>query len=160
MHLSLSPLARDDAGELRRIRREPEVERWWDALEPDFPWDEPESARLTVRLDDSIVGMVQFSEELEPKYRHASIDIFLDPAVHGRGVGTEVVRRVLRMLVDERGHHRVTIDPAARNDAAVAAYRKAGFREVGLLRLAERDADGQGWHDTLLLEYVVGVDGD
>jgi aminoglycoside 6'-N-acetyltransferase len=80
--------------------------------------------------------------------------------VHGRGVGTEVVRRVLRSLIDERGHHRVTIDPAADNHAAIAAYRKAGFREVGLLRLAERDADGRGWHDSLLMEYVVGVDGD
>ena len=158
MTLSLRPLARGDEDELGRIRKTPEVERWWDPLEPDFPWDESESTRLTVLLDGRIIGLVQFAEELEPKYRHASIDIFLDPAVHGRGIGTEVVRRVLGLLVDERGHHRVTIDPARENRAAVEAYRKAGFREVGVLRLAERASDGQGWHDTLLMEYVAGVD--
>jgi RimJ/RimL family protein N-acetyltransferase len=158
MRLTLRPLARGDEDELRRIREQPEVERWWDPVEPDFPWDESESTRLTVLLDGRIAGLVQFAEELEPKYRHASIDIFLDPAVHGRGLGTEVVRRVLRLLVDDRGHHRVTIDPARENRAAVEAYRKAGFREVGVLRLAERDSDGRGWHDTLLMEYVAGVD--
>jgi diguanylate cyclase (GGDEF)-like protein/PAS domain S-box-containing protein len=30
-------------------------------------------------------------EETEPRYRHAGIDVFLDPATHGRGLGTEVV---------------------------------------------------------------------
>jgi aminoglycoside 6'-N-acetyltransferase len=83
------------------------------------------------------------------------IDLFLDPAVHGRGIGTEVVRRVVRMLVDERGHHRVTIDPAASNVAAIRAYEKAGFRRVGVMRSYERDADGSGWHDGLLMELVV-----
>jgi len=28
---------------------------------------------------------------------------FLDPAIHGRGIGTEAVRRVVRQLIEERG---------------------------------------------------------
>jgi aminoglycoside 6'-N-acetyltransferase len=99
--------------------------------------------------------MIQFSEETEPKYRHASIDLFLDPALHGRGIGTEAVRRVVRHLVDERGHHRITIDPAADNAAAIRAYEKAGFRPVGVMRAYERDVGGEGWHDGLLMELVV-----
>jgi len=98
--------------------------------------------------------MIQFSEELDPRYRHAAIDVFLDPALHGRGLGTEAVRRVVRRLIDERGHHRVTIDPAAANAAAIRAYEKAGFRRVGVLRRAERDVDGPGWHDLLLMELL------
>ena len=107
--------------------------RWWDAPDQGFPWDEPESFRLTIEVDGRIAGMIQFAEEPEPKYRHASIDMFLDPKLHGRGIGTEAVRRVVRMLIDERGHHRITIDPAADNGAAIRAYEKAGFEKRGLV---------------------------
>ena len=100
--------------------------------------------------------MIQFYEELEPKYRHAGIDLFLDPALHGRGLGTEAVRRVVRHLIDERGHHRVTIDPAAANAAAIRTYEKVGFKPVGIMRRYERDPGGDGWHDGLLMELLAG----
>ena len=129
--------------------------RWWDVPEETFPWDEPESTRLTIEVDGVVAGLVQYWEEPEAKYRHAGIDLFLDPAIHGRGVGTEVVRRVVRLLIDERGHHRITIDPATMNIAAIKAYTKAGFTAVGVMRKAERDAGGGGWHDCLLMELVV-----
>ena len=158
MEIELRPLAEGDEDELLRIHRTPEVRRWWDDPDERFPWDEPESTRLTVLVDGAIAGLVQFGEENEPKYRSAWIDVFVDPALHGRGVGTEVVRRVLDLLIEERGHHRVTIDPAMDNVAAVRAYAKAGFRTVGVMRRAERDADGDDWHDAIYMEHVVGVD--
>ena len=154
--LLLRPLAERDVDELLRIHATPEVRRWWDPPDEGFPLtDEPDATRLTIEVDGRIAGMIQFSEELEPKYRHAGIDIFVDPAFHGRGLGTEAVRRVARHLIDERGHHRITIDPAADNAAAIRAYEKAGFRTVGVMRRYERDADGDGWHDGLLMELVV-----
>ena len=73
----LRPLADGDAGELRRIHATPEVARWWDAPGERFPWDEPESTRLTILVDGAIAGLIQFHEEPEPKYRHARIDLFL-----------------------------------------------------------------------------------
>jgi aminoglycoside 6'-N-acetyltransferase len=153
--LVLRPLAERDVHELRRIHATPEVRRWWDAPEDDFPLhDDPESTRLTIEVDGAVAGMVQFWEDTQARYRHAAIDIFLDPAFHGRGIGTEAVRRVARMLIDERGHHRITIDPAADNAAAIRAYEKAGFRPVGVMRGYERDVDGEGWHDGLLMELV------
>jgi aminoglycoside 6'-N-acetyltransferase len=150
----LRPLAEGDEAELLRIHMTPEVVRWWDVPEQGFPWDEPESARLTIVLDGAIVGLIQYSEENEPKYRHAGIDLFLDPALHGRGYGSEAVRRVVRLLIDDRGHHRITIDPACTNLAAIRAYEKAGFRPVGVMRQSERDAGGGGWHDCLLMELL------
>ena len=65
------------------------------------------------------------------------------------------MRQVVELLLRERGHHRITIDPAASNEAAIRCYSKAGFTPVGVMRLAERDADGRGWHDSLMMELVV-----
>jgi RimJ/RimL family protein N-acetyltransferase len=150
----LRAVADGDEPELRRIHKTPEVSRRWDLPEEEFPWDEPEATRFTIVLDGAVAGLIQFSEELDPKYRHASIDLFLDPALHGRGVGTEAVRRVVSHLTEDRGHHRITIDPAADNLAAIRAFEKVGFRRVGVMRSYERDADGGGWHDGLLMELV------
>jgi RimJ/RimL family protein N-acetyltransferase len=152
--LVLRPLADADADALRRILATPEVARWWDEPEPGFPWEDPESTRLTIEVDGAVAGLIQFFEETQPKYRHAAIDLFLDPAVHGRGIGTEALRRVARMLVHERGHHRLTIDPSVDNAAAIRSYEKAGFRRVGVMRRYERDADGRGWHDGLLMDLL------
>jgi aminoglycoside 6'-N-acetyltransferase len=152
----LTTVTETDAPALRGIREEPAVAEWWDAVEPGFPMsDEPDVTRLTIRHEEQIAGMVQFGEEDEPKYRSASIDIFVAPSHHRRGVATEAIRLVVDHLIRERGHHRITIDPAAHNAAAIACYAQLGFREVGVLRLAERDADGRGWHDQLLMELVV-----
>lgn len=118
--------------------------------------DEPESTRLTIEVEGTVAGMVQFNEQLEPRYRHAGIDLFLDPAFQGRGFGTEVVRCVIDRLVRDLGHHRITIDPAAANAAAIRAYEKAGFKRVGIMRRYEQDFDGEGWHDGLLMEFVAG----
>jgi RimJ/RimL family protein N-acetyltransferase len=153
--IALRPLRGDDEAELRRIHETPEVARWWGAPERGFPWqDEPEATRLAVEVDGALVGMVQWVQEPTPRYRHAAIDLFLDPTVHGRGIGTEVIRRVVGLLIDERGHHRITIDPALANLVAIRAYEKAGFKRVGVMRRYEQDADGKGWHDGLLMELL------
>jgi aminoglycoside 6'-N-acetyltransferase len=155
--LVLRPLAPADAPELRRIHATPEVVRWWDRPERAFPLsDEPGATRLTIVVDGAVAGLIQFTEELEPRYRHAAIDLFVDPVLHNRGIGTEALRRVVRLLVDERDHHRITIDPATENRAAIRSYEKAGFRRVGVMRRSERDVDGPSWHDSLLMELIAG----
>jgi RimJ/RimL family protein N-acetyltransferase len=107
-----------------------------------------------VLVEEAVRGMVQYGEEDEPDYRHASIDIFLDPAVHGRGVGRDTVATLARCLVHDRGHHRRVIDPAADNDPAIRCYAAVGFRPVGIMRRYERDANGAGWHDGLLMDLL------
>lgn len=152
---TLRPLCAADAEELRRIRREPDVRRWWGAVEPNFPLDGGSTTtRWVIEMDGAVAGLVQFSEENGPRYRHASIDIFLDPTWHNRGVGSLVIRRTVDYLVSERGHHRVTIDPAAENAAAIRAYEKVGFRPVGILRRYERDDETGEWRDGLLMEFL------
>jgi aminoglycoside 6'-N-acetyltransferase len=67
-------------------------------------------------------------------YRHAGIDIYLDPAEASKGLGTAAVRTLACHLIDDLGHHRLVIDPAADNVAAIRAYQKVGFRPVGVMR--------------------------
>ena len=98
------------------------------------------------------VGAIQWSEETEPDYRHASIDIYLDPAVHGRGLALDAVRTSgPPPRSSEVGHHRIVIDPAADNAAAIASYAKvrlppgrhhAAVRAGARRDLARRSADG------------------
>lgn len=75
--------------------------------------------------------------------------------VHGRGVGRDALRTPARHLVRDRGHHRLTIDPAADNEPAVRCYTAVGFRPVGIMRCYERDVAGGGWHDGLLMDLLV-----
>ena len=48
--------------------------------------------------------------------------------MRGAGLGGDAIRTLARHLIDEYGHHRFTIDPAAANSAAIRAYAKVGFR--------------------------------
>ncbi len=151
----LRSMTESDVPELLRIHATPEVACWWGPPVDGFPWtDEPESIRLTIEVDGAVAGMIQFCEEPEPRYRHASIDLFLDPSLHGRGIGTEALKCLVRRLIDERGHHRITIDPSVQNAAAIRSYEKAGFRSVGVMRRYERNPDGSGWRDGLLMELL------
>ena len=155
-HVRLRPVVRGDVPTLRAFLDEPEVGRWWPQppADEDFPFAEPELVVLTIEADGRVAGLIQFLEELEPDYRHASIDVFLGSAFHGRGLGPDAVRTVVRHLIVDRGHHRVTIDPTVANTKAIAAYRRVGFRDVGVLRRQERDHATGGWRDGLLMDLL------
>jgi aminoglycoside 6'-N-acetyltransferase len=146
----------DHVAELRRIHREPSVAAWWRDPSADWPADndEYEVGYAVVRsADGRVVGYVQYGEETDPDYRSGSVDLFLATAVQGQGYGREVVALMAAYLVDARGNHRVTIDPAADNAAAIACYAAVGFRPVGVMRQYERGSDGT-WHDGLLMDLL------
>ncbi|MET8582325.1 GNAT family protein [Streptomyces collinus] len=154
----LRPTVTEDVAALAAIRATPEVRARWrggDDLEADVAADleDPECNCLTVDHQGRTVGMIQWYSEEEPDYRHAGIDLFLSPTVHGEGLGTDAVRTLARHLVDEHGYHRLVIDPAADNTAAIRCYEKAGFRPVGIMRQYERGPDGT-WHDGLLMDLL------
>jgi len=152
----LVPISAEHVPALRRILQTPAVrQRWGDEAEsPEWPWDDPSATRFAIMSDGAVVGMIQYGEEDEPSYRHASVDIFVDPARHGRGICRDAVRVLARHLVHDRGHHRLVIDPAADNEAAIRCYAAVGFRPVGVMRRYERDPDGGDWHDGLLMDLL------
>ncbi|MEO6651602.1 MAG: GNAT family protein [Ilumatobacteraceae bacterium] len=146
-----------DRDELVRIRSTREVHRRWrgDDLVAEFDADlgDPDAEQLTIHVEERIVGLIQFHEEQEPDYRHASLDLYVDPALHRCGHATDAIVTVVEHLVSTRGHHRLTIDPAAENIAAIRCYAAVGFVPVGTLRQYERQADGT-WADGLLMELL------
>ena len=158
-HLRLRPLRDSDLAPLLRIIHEPSVRRWWGAYDEEMLRSELTSAdtyTLVIELrpgaEPPIAGLVMVYEEPDPSYRHAGLDISLATEVQGKGYGPEALRAVAADLF-ARGHHRITIDPAADNARAIAAYRKVGFRVVGRLREYQRAEDG-GWEDGLLMELL------
>lgn len=156
--VALRALAPEHAEGLRAIRREPEVADFWGPLEDDFPLaDEPTARRYAILVGDELAGMIQFSEENEPDYRHAEVDVFVSPAVRGRGYGTEAMRTLLAYLTGERGHHRVILATAVDNEAALRSYEKAGFGLVGITRRAGRDYRTGEFGDEWFMEYVAGL---
>lgn len=152
----LEPVRPEHVPELRRILHTPAVHARWgdDDTDPQWPLEDPETVPFVVVVGDRVAGMVQYGEENTPMYRHASIDLFLDPELHGRGIGRDAVRTLARHLVHERGHHRLVIDPAADNEAAIRCYAAVGFRPVGRMRHYERDPLTGEWHDGLLMDLL------
>jgi aminoglycoside 6'-N-acetyltransferase len=149
----LRSTAEADIEALLRIHRSDAVQARWGEPEDGFPFDEDGVVPFTVFLDDIVQGYVQYGEETTPMYRHASIDIFLHASIHGRGVGREVIWLVADHLIRDRGHHRIVIDPAADNEAAIRCYAAVGFRPVGRMREYERSMEG-AWHDGLLMDLL------
>ncbi len=151
----LRPGRQQDAERLLQIRNEPLVHRWWGGADMEEIREEfiGSEKGFVIEADGGVVGAIQYHEENEPMYRHAGIDIFLTTSRHGEGLGTEAIRLLARYLFEERGHHRLTIDPAAENAAAIRAYERVGFRTVGVMRKYERGPDGL-WRDGLLMDML------
>jgi aminoglycoside 6'-N-acetyltransferase len=156
-HVVLRPLRVEDVRRVAEIQAEPGVVSWWG------PPDEADlrrkgegrgdSTAFAIDWNGELVGLIEYSEENEPDFRHAGIDLFLTGPAQGRGLGTDSVRTLARHLIQERRHHRLTIDPAADNVAAIRSYEKVGFRPVGIMREYWRSPDGD-WRDGLLMDLL------
>lgn len=155
--LTLRAWTEADLPALLAILNEPDVAQWWTGgiemaqLRSDV--EDPEIHTFIIEVDGALAGLLQYHEVTDAQYRSAGMDIGIATAHQGRGHGTEALRTLARFLFDVRGHHRLTIDPAAANARAVATYRKVGFKPVGVMREYERGPDGT-FHDGLLMDML------
>ncbi len=155
--MTLRPLTGDDIQPLVAFFAVPEVADWWPGEnEPRLRArldDAGEGVGFVIEVDGRMVGFIQYFEEDDPNYRYAMIDIVLHPDWTNRGIGTDALRTLARHLFEDRGHHRIMIDPALVNARAIASYRKVGFKDVGVMRRYERTNDGS-WRDALLMDLL------
>ncbi|MBV9090425.1 MAG: ribosomal protein S18-alanine N-acetyltransferase [Mycobacteriaceae bacterium] len=107
-------------------------------FEGDDPW--PASAFLheldarhnhyvAARADDKLVGYAGVARlGLLPPHEYEVHTIGVDAAYQGQGIG----RRLLDALLEFTGGGTVYLEVRTDNAPAMALYRRAGFREVGL----------------------------
>jgi len=142
----------DDADLLVAWHADPEVARFWDG--ETFTRDDllerlgrRDVEAFVVEADGEPIGYVQAWHEGDDA--EGGIDMFLVPAARGQGLGPDAARTLARHLREERGWRRVTVDPYLWNEAAIRAWRRAGFRDV-----EEREPDDEHTSSWLLMELV------
>ena len=135
------PVERDDLVILSDWLRTPEVARWWGDPDEEFALieedlDGAEMAQWIVTLEKAPFAYAQAYEVHAWPQAHfahlpsgaVAVDAFIgEPAFLGRGHGARFLRALAERLI-AAGAPLVAIDPAATNERARRAYRKAGFR--------------------------------
>ena len=153
----LRPVADVDLPELVSQIAHPDVAVWWGRYDGEEELREelaePKVTAWTIVVHEAVAGLIYATEEPEPDYRNVEVDLFLSADHHGRGLGAEALRVVLRHMFEVRGHHHATIVPAVENERAVRSYESVGFKPVGVLRQTDRGLDGR-WRDALMMDLL------
>ena len=155
--VTMRPLTGEDLPSLAAALGEPGVREWWWGYDEERlraeTLEDPSVTSFAIENDGELVGLIMYTEQLDPYYKSAAIDVTLDAAHVGRGLGSDAIRTVCRYLIEERGHHRITMDPILANERAIAAYKKVGFKPVGVMRRYDLGPD-RVWRDALLMDLL------
>ena len=143
------PATAADAELLVTWHDDPEVARYWD--DERFTREEmldrlrrADVEAFVVEEAGRAVGYLQVWHAGD----ESGLDMFLIPFARGRGLGSDAARAVARHLRQDRGRPRVIVDPYLWNEAAVRAWRSAGFRAV-----SEHEPDADHSARWLLMEF-------
>jgi len=141
------PATEDDVELLVAWHTDPDVARYWD--DETFT---PEQMRARLARPDVDAYLVE-AEGVPVGYLQAwregsggGLDMFLIPEARGKGLGPDAARALGNALRDE-GWTRITVDPYAWNERAIAAWKRAGFEPV-----EQRPADDEHTAGWLLME--------
>jgi RimJ/RimL family protein N-acetyltransferase len=94
---------------------------------------------------NEVVGHIELND-IDKKNKSAALCRVLigEPSLRGKGIGTQMVTRLLTVGFDQLGLHRIDLVVFDFNRAAINCYKKAGFTIEGHLRDARRLGD-QYW---------------
>ncbi len=132
----------------------PHVRRWWDdgsaSPYPDAEVEHYRDAiegrdptyRFVIERDGAAIGLIQhYRIGEDPEYAAAlglsedavGVDLFIaEPDLVGRGIGPDALRRfLLDVAFPFQGLDVCVIGPSVRNTAAIRAYAKTGFGDLG-----------------------------
>lgn len=167
--ITFRPLAEADLPLLHAWLARPHVREWWPDAEESLAEVRaaylPRLAGAATRPLDAAAGVQQYlaCEGGEPfgfiqAYRVTAhqadgwwpderdpgalgIDQFIGEAERlGQGLGTRMIRAFLEFLFADPRVTKVQTDPAPQNERAAACYRRAGFREVGVVETPDGPA--------------------
>ena len=78
--------------------------------------------------------------------------MYVDPAFRGRGVGSSLLRHILKKLRHHSPIVKVRLSVNKPQKAAIKLYEKMGFKEVGLSRYEARI--GKKWLDQIQMDMI------
>jgi phosphinothricin acetyltransferase len=109
---------------------------------------------MVAAADGAIVGWGSLNR-FNPReaYDHvADFSIYIERGWRGKGVGTQLLDRLIEVARD-RGFHKMVLAALASNIAGLALYTRAGFSRVGVYR-EHGQLDGR-WIDVLIMEKLL-----
>ncbi|MGH7358161.1 MAG: arsinothricin resistance N-acetyltransferase ArsN1 family A [Candidatus Rokuibacteriota bacterium] len=120
-------------------------------------WLETRDVRHPVLVAEAESGVVGWASlnvfNARRAYEHvADLSLYVERGWRGQGVG----RRLLEALVARAralGYHKLVLAAFPWNEGGMRAYRRAGFRDVGIYREQGR-LDGR-WVDTIVMEKIL-----
>ncbi|KAA0948534.1 acetyltransferase [Sporosarcina sp. ANT_H38] len=132
-------------------------------VEEVFFGEESGSTRCIIEFDEVSIGYIQFYEVDEDERRTYGygdsaeiiygMDQFIGESTYwNKGIGTELVRAVVKHLIEEKDANRIVMDPQTWNERAIRCYEKCGFKKVKLLPKNELH-EGE-YRDSWLIEHV------
>ena len=133
-------------------------------LEEEYAWYESQLQSPSIRHftiyalpDYQPIGTVNL-HQINPRHHKANLGIMIgEPAMRGRGFGTEAVRLIADFGFHAMGLHSIWLTTYEFNIAGQKAYERAGFTEVGRRRQC-RYLNGRFWdeihYDLLASEFT------
>ena len=101
--------------------------------------------KLIVADTNEVVGHIELND-IDEKNKSATLCRVLigEPSLRGKGIGTQMVTKLLTIGFEQLGLHRIDLVVFDFNKAAINCYKRAGFTIEGRLRDARRFGD-QYW---------------
>lgn len=110
-----------------------------------------------VQLSDTceIIGTVEL-RQIDENKKIGKVCRFLigDEVIRGRGIGTEVLKEILRIGFEDLNFEKITLGVFDFNQGAIKCYENAGFAKVKLIENARKSPSGY-WN---LYEMAISKD--
>lgn len=132
---------------------EPQLDIYWRDAQEDPLFRKIYKALNTA--DQSVIGHIELNNiDLQDKSATVCRVLVGEPSLRNKGVGLQMVRKVLEIGFDRLGLHRIDLLVFDFNRAAIRCYEKAGFRKEGHIREA-RKIGSEYWslYHMSILEY-------
>ncbi len=115
--------------------------------------DSPDRYDFVIIAPDGHIIGESVINEIDEEVRSANFRICLFHSNEfGKGIGSWAIEKTLEFAFDDIKLHRVDLDVFSFNPRAIHAYKKAGFRQEGILRDAIKD--GGSFADDILMAIL------